>query len=243
MRKLILVMFLVPIMMMGQENESKILSLTHVKVKLGHEAQFFEGMKMYKKCYGENGGEDGWNAWRRVQGKNMVVAVSSMMDNWAAMDDDNDEASNKCRNLFNGFIMPHVDGYESSFARTMPNISNDSDNNKDKVWVTYFRVNNSTKFMDVIKTVSGAVKESEGDERAYWYGFSGGGPSSADYMVVWPFEKYADLDKDQEGVWELCEKKHGKKKTEELRETFRNSLDDSWAFMYDKSDELSFAKE
>ena len=236
-------MLFFPILMMGQENDSFVLSMTSVQIKMGHEAQFSEGMKMYNKCYKENGGEDSWNVWRRVQGKNSVVGITSMMDNWAEMDDQNEEAGNKCRHIFPGFIMPHIDGYESSMATFMPKISRDENNSNDKVWVTYFRVKNSSDFMDVVKTVSGAVKSAEGDERGYWYSFAGGGTSSPDYMVVWGFDKYADMDKDQEGVWELCEKKHGKKKTDELREKFRNSVEESWSYMWDKSEELSYTME
>ena len=243
MRKLIFMMILLPLIVIGQNEDTRILNLTHVKVKMGHEAQFAEGMKMYKKCYKENGGEDYYGVWRRVQGKNSVMAFTSSEDNWAGMDDQNDEAGNKCRHLFSDFLMPHMAGYDYSIATFMPKISKDENNSLDKAWVTYFRVKNSSDFMDVIKIVSESVKAAEGDERAYWYGFAGGGTSSPDYMVVWPFDKYADLDKDQDGVWELVEKKHGKKKLDEVREKFRNSLDDVWSYIYDRSEDLSYSKE
>jgi hypothetical protein len=239
MRKLLLLCLLAPLMIMGQ-NESIILNLTHVNVKMGHEAQFMEGMKMYKKCYTDNNGDSGWNAWRQVQGKGMTMAITDTMEKWAEMDDDSDAAGNSCRAVFMSFIMPHVSGYESAMATTMPEMSPASDVSKDKVWVTYFRVNNSTDFLDAVKTVGEALQEIEGSKRGYWYAFAGGGQDSADYMVAWPFDKYADLDKPMDGVWEVCAKKHGKKKADEVRAKFRNALADSWSYIYDKNDDLTY---
>lgn len=241
MRKLLLTFLLAPIFLLAQ-NDTKIINLTQVNVKMGHEMQFMEGMKMYKKCYVDNNGSNEWNAWRQVQGKNMTMAFTDTMDKWAEMDDQSDPAGNTCRTMFNEFIMPHVAGYESSMATTMPDVSPSEAVSTDKVWVTYFRVNNSSDFMDAIKTVSSAMKEVEGQPRGYWYAFAGGGSDSADYMVAWPFENYADLDVEMDGVWEVCAKKHGQKKTDEVRAKFRASLDDSWAYIYDKSEDLTYSK-
>jgi hypothetical protein len=240
MRKLLLLGLLAPLMMMGQ-NETVILNLTHVNVKMGHEAQFMEGMKMYKKCYVDNKGESGWNAWRQVQGSGMTMAFTDTMNSWAEMDDDSDPAGSSCRSMFTDFILPHVSGYDSAMATTMPDLSPNDNVTKDKVWVTYFSVNNSSDFLDGVKIVGQALEEIEGNKRGYWYAFAGGGPDSPDYMVAWPFDKYADLDKDMDGVWEVCAKKHGEKKTNEVRAKFRKAIDDSWSFLYDKNDDLTYA--
>lgn len=239
MRKLSLLLLVIPIFLMGQENDSKIINLTHINVKMGHESDFADGVKRYKKCYAENGGESNWNFWRRVQGANTVYAVTDTMDNWAEMDDDNDEASEKCLSIFPESILPHMESMDYMIAETMPEISSDSTEPKDKAWVTYFRVKNSADFMSVIKAISGEIKKAEGDERAYWYSVAGGSKDSADYMVAWPFDKYADLDKDMEGVWKIYENAHGEAKTEEMRTKFRNAIDDSWSYLYDKSDDMS----
>lgn len=238
MKKLGLLFLTIPFFLMGQ-NESIINNITHIQVKMGHEAQFAEGVKMYKKCYEENNGEGTWNFWRRVQGANTVYAVTDTMENWAEMDDENDEAGNSCRSIFPSFILPHMESVDYMISETMPEISNDSQEGKDKVWVTYFRVENSTDFMEVVKALSGEIKKAEGDERGYWYSVAGGSTDSPDYLVAWPFDKYADLDVDMDGVWKIYEKAHGKKKTEEMRNKFRNALDDSWSYIYDKSDDLS----
>ena len=61
MKKLGLLFLLVPFCLMGQENSSNINNVTHIEVKMGHEAQFVEGVKEYTKCYAENNGESKWN--------------------------------------------------------------------------------------------------------------------------------------------------------------------------------------
>jgi hypothetical protein len=239
MKKLGLLLLIVPFILLGQDNTSNITNLTHIEVKMGHEAQFVEGVKMYNKCYSENGGEGKWNFWRRVQGSNTVYAVTDMMENWAEMDDENDEAHSKCRGLFPDFILPHMEKTHYMIAESIPEISNDSTEPQDKVWVTYFRVKNTSDFKSVIKSISGEIKKVEGDERAYWYSIAGGSSKAPDYMVAWPFDKYADLDKNMDGVWKIYENANGKKKTEEMRETYRNAVDDSWSYMYDKSENMS----
>jgi hypothetical protein len=239
MKKLSLLLLIVPFFLLGQDDSSNITNLTHIQVKIGHEAQFVEGVKMYNKCYSENDGDGKWNFWKQVQGTNTVYAVTDMMENWAEMDDDNDEAGNKCRNVFPNFILPHMKETNYMITKSIPEISNDSTEPKDKVWVTYFRVKNTADFMSVIKAISGEIKKVEGDERAYWYSVAGGSAKAADYMVAWTFNKYADLDQNMDDVWKIYENAHGKKKTQEMRTIFRNSLDDSWSYMYDKSDDMS----
>lgn len=239
MKKLCLLLLVVPFLILAQDDAGYIDNLTHIKVKMGHEAQFAEGVKMYKKCYVENGGEDTWSFWSRMQGKGTVYAVTSMMENWAEMDKEPDTASRMCRTMFPSFIAPHMEEVYTSITSFMPSISKDGSGTMDKVWVTYFQVKNEQDFMTVINAVTAEIKKAEGDERGYWYSFQGGSKDSPDYLVAWPFDKYADLDKDMDGVWTVYENAHGKKKTAEMRAMYRNAVEDSWGYIYDKSDEMS----
>jgi hypothetical protein len=240
MRKLCFLLLIVPFFLMGQDDDSSnIINVTHITVKMGHEAQFAEGVNKYKKCYAENNGEGKWNFWRRVQGSNSVYAVTDTMENWAEMDDESDEARDKCISHFPEDILPHMESMDYMVTESMPDISKDTNEQKDKVWVTYFRVSNSADFMEVIKAVTAEVKKAEGDERAYWYSVAGGSEDSADYMVAWPFDKYGDLDKDMDGVWKIYENAHGAEKTAEMRKKFMEAVDGSWSYMYDKSDSMS----
>ncbi|MCA0153557.1 hypothetical protein [Winogradskyella vincentii] len=240
MKKLSILLLVVPFFLMGQDDNSAMINnVTHIKVKMGHDAQFIDGVKKYKKCYAENGGEDTWNFWNRVQGSSSVYAVTDTMANWAEMDEGPDEASGKCRELMMESIMPHMKDVNYMITMSMPDISNDSQDPATKVWVTYFRVSNYADFMSVIKAVSGAIKKAEGDERAYWYEVQGGSEKDADYLVAWPFEKYADLDKDQDGVWAVYSKEHGEEKTAEMRAKFNAAVDGSWSYIYSKNMDMS----
>lgn len=240
MKKLICLLFVLPLFAFGQDNsQDHIINITHIKVKMGHDAQFVEGVKMYKECYNKAGGENNWDFWRRVQGEAGVYAVTDMMANWAEMDDDSDEAGQKCVSIFPNFIAPHMKSIYSSITESIPEVSKDGNENNDKVWVTYFNVDNSADFMSVIKAVSGAVKDKEGDERAWWYSVAGGSSDAPDYMVVWPFDKYADLDEDMDGVWKIYEDANGEKKADEMRAKFRASVKSSSSYIYDRNPDMS----
>jgi hypothetical protein len=152
MKRLSLLVLLVPFFLMGQTPEH-IINLTHIQVKMGHEAQFAEGVKMYNKCYSETGGENEWSFWSRVQGKNSVYAVTTMMANWAEMDDESNDASSDCQAMFPTFILPHMESMHSMITEAMPDISKDTNENMDKVWVTYFRVNSSSNFMSIVNGI------------------------------------------------------------------------------------------
>ena len=240
MKKLSILLLVVPFFLMGQDDVPSVINnVTHIKVKMGHDAQFVEGVQKYKKCYADAGGDGTWNFWNRVQGTSSVYAVTDSMENWAEMDEGPDEASGKCRDLMMESILPHMKDLNYMITASMPEISRDSDDPASKVWVTYFRVSNSGDFMDVVKAVSGEVKKAEGDERAYWYAVQGGSEKDADYLVAWPFEKYADLDEDRDGVWAVYSKAHGDEKTAEMRAKFRAAVDDSWSYIYSKNMDMS----
>ncbi len=60
----------------AQESEKGfILSMTEFTIKPGHDFQFTEGVKAWKACYIENGGDWTWNVWKRVQGKGMFISL------------------------------------------------------------------------------------------------------------------------------------------------------------------------
>jgi len=239
MKKLLLLVVLIPMLALSQNDESKLLSMSEITVKPGHESQFIAGVKMWKECYLENKGTDKFNVWRRVQGEGVLYVLTGMMDNWAEMDK-KDEAGKECRAKVIDFIMPHVEKVNYSIARTMPELSKIATSEGTKlVWVTFFRVENSTVFREGIKEIGSAIKAVEGTLRGTWYNFMGGGPDSPDYMVSTAFKGYADLDIKRDGVWKIYENKNGKKKTDDLRGKMMASLENSWSYLYSLNEELS----
>lgn len=239
MKKLLLLAVLIPMFALSQNDGSKLLNMSEITVKPGHESQFIAGVKMWKECYLENKGTDKFNVWRRVQGEGIMYVLTGMMDNWAEMDKE-DAAGKECRMKVLDFIMPHVEKVNYNIARTMPEVSKSSPSEGTKlVWVTFFKVENSVVFNDIIKETSSAIKSAEGSVRGTWYTFMGGGPDSPDYMVSTPYKGYAEMDITRDGVWKIYENKHGKKKTDETRAKMRASLEISWAYLYSLNEELS----
>lgn len=239
MKKLLLLALLIPMLALAQNDGGKLLNMSEITVKDGHESQFIAGVKMWKECYLEQKGTDKFNVWRRVQGEGIMYVLTGLMDNWAEMDKE-DAAGKECRMKVLDFIMPHVEKVNYNIARTMPEVSKSTPSEGTKlVWVSFFRVENGVVFNDIIKETSSLLRSVEGTPRGTWYTFAGGGPDSPDYMVSTPYKGYADLDVTRDGIWKIYEKKNGKKKTDEIRAKFRASIENSWAYLYSLNEELS----
>jgi len=239
MRKLLYLLLLLPFVVVSQGNESFLLNLTEINVKQGHEAQFIEGVKSWKKCYQDNEGKNKWNMWRRVQGEGSVYTLTSSMAKWAEMDEDNDIAGQKCRIKVVNLIRPHIKSTNYNIARSMPEVSRTTPMPEDTklVWVYNVKTSNSDSFKEAVKEISTAIKKAEGDSRATWYNVQGG--QGADYFVAVPYKNFAEMDVDRDGVWKIYEKANGKAKTDALRAKFRASVSSDWSYMYTLNEELS----
>lgn len=222
-----------------QAQEKYILSTTEFTVKNGHEKQFEDGIKAWKACYLENKGEWTWTMWQRYNGKGSVYVLSSRSANWAEFDDENDEAGKKCHQIAMYQIVPHIECSENNIASSIPEFSKTSPAEMGVIWVSFFQVENGILFREVVKEIADITQKAEGDKRGYWYDVEGGSPAGADYYVTTPFKNFAALDVKRDGVWDLVEKAKGKEETENLRAKMRSSLNDSWAYLFKRLDELS----
>jgi hypothetical protein len=216
-----------------------ILSTTEFTVKNGHEKQFEDGIKAWKDCYLENKGEWTWTIWQRYNGKGSVYVLASRSENWAKFDDENDEAGKKCHQIAMYQIVPHVESSENNFATSVPEWSKATPTDMGVIWVSFFQVENSVLFKEVVKEIGDIIQKAEGDKRSYWYDVDGGSPESADYYATTPYKNFAALDVKRDAVWEMVEKAKGKDETEKLRAKMRSSLKDSWAYLYKRMDDLS----
>jgi hypothetical protein len=223
----------------AQETEKGfILSMTEFTIKNGHDVQFREGIKAWKACYIENKGEWTWNMWRRVNGEGNVYILTSRMANWAEMDE-TDESGKNCRDIGRELINPHIESSESNFARFMPEQSKAYPNTDMVLWVTSWQVNNGMKFREIVKEVTASTKKAEGSSRGYWYSYMGGSKDAADFFVATPFANFAALDVENENVWNIYEKEHGKEKRDQLQAEFRESIKDSWSYILSRQKDLS----
>lgn len=224
----------------AQDNEeSVIMSLTEFTIKPGHNTQFMEGVKTWKKCYLEHEGEWRWYMSRRVQGTGNVYALRSYMENWAEWDDPSDEAGQACQNLALNLINPNVEKATTHLSRSIPSISKQSGNGGGVVNVMNVRVKNGTLFMETVREVTSAIRNAEGDAREWWYSEIGGGPDAPHYSAVTPYENFAAMDEERDGVWTLVEKELGEEKRTELQSNFRESVDQMWSYMWRELPDLS----
>jgi hypothetical protein len=239
MKKLIHLLFIIPYMMIAQTSDSQILTMSELTIKQGHNEQFKAGVKMWKECYEKNNGTDSWNIWSRMQGEGTVYVLTGLVKNWVELDKE-DPASQPCRDIVRNLIMPHIEKSTYHLANTMPELSYTTPKpDRTIVWVTYFRVKNSTVFNATIKEIGKAVKEKEGDVRGMWYSLIGGAEGAPNYFVSTPYKDFAEMDIKRDGVWKIMENKHGAKNSEQIRNEFRSSLDASWSYIFVLNKELS----
>ena len=239
MKKLLYLLFIISYTMVAQMSESQILTMSEFTIKQGHNEQFRAGVKMWKECYEKNNGTESWNLWSRMQGEGTVYVLTGLVKNWAELDKE-DAASEPCNSIARDMIMPHIEKSVYHLASTMPELSNTTPKpDRTVVWVTYFRVKNSTVFNATVKEIGTAVKAVEGDVRGTWYSFIGGGENDPDYFVSNSYKDFAEMDVKRDGVWKIMENKHGLKKAEQMRNDFRNSMDASWSYVYVLNKDLS----
>ena len=240
MKKVLYLLLLCPLLIVAQENKDYLLSISEITVKQGHNEAFLQGVKSWKECYLENKGEDKWGVWHRLQGEGNVYVLSGRMANWAEFDKDDDAAGKECQAIVLNLIMPHVESFKFSIAQTILDWSSESQmENVGLVWNTFFEIQNSADFKEVVQGIQSALKSSNDDRNGKWFTFMGGDRDDADYFVSTPFSKFADLDKDEDGVWQVYEKVNGKKKADELRAKFRSSVVDVWSYIYTLNKDLS----
>ena len=224
----------------AQETERGfILTMTELTIKPGHNNQFREGVKAWKACYLENEGEWTWSTWQRMNGEGSVYALTSGMVNWAEMDDSSDEAGMKCRDLVRDLINPHIESSETNFARFIPEFSKTFPNPDPVLWVTYWQVNDWTRFREVVKEVVDEVAKAEGTPRGYWYSVLGGSKDTPDFFVATPFANFAAMDVERENVWNIYESARGKEKRDEMQAAFREAINASWSYIFRRAADLS----
>ena len=223
----------------ARAQEKQILSMTEFTVKIGHEKQFEDGIKAWKVCYLENKGAWTWTMWKRLNGKGSVYGMTSQSPTWAKIGDENDPADKKCMQIVMDKIIPHVESTEDNFATTIPDYSRTSNSETGIVWVSYYRVENSSAFNEVVKAISDVQQKVEGDKRGYWYSANGGSPESADYFVVTPYKNFAALDVKRDAIWDMMEKAMGKEESDKMRAKIRGSIKNSWRYLYKHMDDLS----
>ncbi|MBK8357189.1 MAG: hypothetical protein IPL13_17995 [Saprospiraceae bacterium] len=238
MKRILLLLMFAPIFLIGQTPTASMLSVSEITVKMGHEAQFIQGVKMYNECYAAAKGTDKWNIYRRYQGEGIVYLITSFYKNWVDMNKD-DAASNSCRSIITNFIMPHMEKNNSMVAKTMPEVSKTKPVDLKMIWVTTYSVHDGIGFEAALTDFSNVIKTAEGDTRSYWFKLVGGSMDDGDYVSSVPFTGYEDMDIVRENTWKVYEKSQGKQKSDALRTKVLGLIENSWSYLYELKDDLS----
>ena len=96
--------------------------------------------------------------------------------------------------------MEHIESSENNFATSMPGFSKATPSEMGVIRVSFFQVENSVLFKEVVKEIADISQKAEGDKRGYWYDVDGGSPDFADYYVTTPYKNFAALDVKRDAV-------------------------------------------
>jgi hypothetical protein len=221
------------------ENEPMLLSITEFHVKIGKSLAFEEGVKAWKDCYLGKEGEWTWNVWDRINGEGSVYYLTSYTAGWGDMDRQ-DEAGMNCYRQARELIMPNVEKAVDHYAYTLPEWSRTpSDQQNTVVDVSYFRVKDYPLFNELASTVMNIIEEETGSKRTMWYRAATGGPNSFHYMNVYAYENMAAMDEPMDSAWQIVEAAEGEERMRELQEDYKNSVENSWTYIFHLMEDLS----
>lgn len=213
-----------------EEDESYILEMTEVGIKLGHASKFREAVKPYNACIAENDDDADWSAWRNVGGDGTTYHFVSSMANWAEMDEPN-PAGEACWSQHVDSIMAHVDSVSTSFARPMAAWSGDAEG-YDMVRLHQFRVDDGEAFGEAVGAITSIMKEAEYEHVGSWYDMIGNSSNEPDYFVVSHYENFAAMDEDRTGPYNVVSEHAGEERAEALWDQFGDALKDDWEYFH-----------
>lgn len=212
----------------AQEDDSYILQMTEVGIKLGHASQFRDAVMPYNECLVEQDSEETWSAWRNVDGEGTTYWFVSTMANWAEMDAP-DEAGEACWPDHQEAIMAHVESVSTSFARPMPAWSRDHEGYT-VVRLHQFRVDDGDLFRQTVGEITSTMKEAEYEHLGSWYDMIGNDSTEPDYFVVSHYDNFAAMDEDRAGPYNVVSEALGKERADVLWDQFGESLTDDWEY-------------
>jgi len=237
MKNLIYWLLLFPLFVVAQNN-GRILNMTEITVKTGHNSQFKAGVKLYKECYEKNNGTDTWTIWQRFQGEGTVYLMTSSFENWAQFDKE-DKAGDDCQMIVSTHIMPHVEKISFNTARNLPELSRSPAEGTKMVVATFVKVKDGRAYEEGLKERLPFLQRAEGGPRSYAYRFMGGGEDGPHYVLSTPYKSFADLDVSRDNIWKIIEKEKGLKVSNQMRDVAMKNVEAIWSYLYVKHDDLS----
>lgn len=240
MRKLLILLLVLPFLGFAQsEEEGRMMHVMEFTVKEGNQKDFMKGLEAWKKCYLDNGGDQTWSVWNRMNGEGSVVTLTFWEDNWAAMDEEsNPEVQKNCDPMVYDQLMPYVSHSNRLITKHLPKWSSQNSAGGNVVWVYFFDVEDNASFNEVVTEVEAVLKTDDPKYNSSWFSVMGG-KDGADYFVSDFYQNFAGMDEDGDNVWQIYSKAKGEEKMKQVREKFRKSLKDSWSYLYRYNESLS----
>lgn len=223
-----------------EDNDSYILQITKVGVKIGHDTAFQEAVKAYHACLLEHEDAGTWSTWSNVGGDGREYHFVSTMDNWAEMDSPW-EAGKACWPEHEKEITPNVESVSTRFARPMADWSADADGYT-VVRLHQFRVDDGEAFRDAVGAITGIMKEAEYAHMGSWYNVIGNSSNEPGYFVVAHYDNFAAIDEDRAGPYQAVADAAGEERADELWKQFGDSLRDDREYFTEllrREDDLS----
>ena len=225
---------------LAEEEKAKptppIITLVEVQIKHGERMAWSEGVKAFKACYEEQGGEQHWWTWRRVGGKGTVYTVVLADANWAAFDED-DEKMQPCYPIMMEKMMPHEVSVSETFVR--PNLDFSRPISGPVARVTGLMIDDYRAFMEVATVVNKTLKDENAGRPIEWLEPQIGAADDPDWYLVSRYENWAAMDVEVEGIWKVMERVHGEEKTAEMRAKVTAAIAGSDSYLYELSPGLS----
>jgi hypothetical protein len=209
-----------------EEEGGGLLSMTKIKIQVGHRDAFNTAMTAYKDCYVENEGKDGWSVW--VDMRSWEYWVVSSMDNWAKLDEQ-DEIDEKCWDETGAEMMKHIAEFGTSYARHLADWSGNADN-YNVVRLHQFRVDENRDFRDTVGAITKILKDDDHEHMGTWYEMIAENAYEPNYFVVEHFENFAAMDEDRPGAYARVKEAEGEERADELWDQFGDSLHDDWEY-------------
>lgn len=203
------------------------------------------GIKSYNQCLAEHGYKYRWTSWVHETGD--VYSYSYVTDPlaWASFDAMH-EAGKACDTTFRTQVNPHLKGESSVFMQGDPELSHmpaGTLGTPALIEVTYFKLKPGQRqaFTDAARKIYGAAEKSKWTAHSMLNEVVEGGDGSPDFLLVSPGSNWADLGKEMNpGLWKMVEGVYGKADADALRQTIRDSLQDSSAHVDSYNAGLSY---